>query len=101
MDLKESTNAQLKAQAIKLLCFMISSAHGLLDEPKLYGPRRLVDAAEKLLELLEGTDIYDPSWRELANHIRSGKNHMQRDEDYSREFLDSVMDIATQLLLKT
>ncbi len=101
MELKESNSAQLKAQAVKLLCFMISSARGLLDEPKLYGPRRLVDAAEKLLELLEEADIYDPSWREMANHIHSGKALMHRDEDYSKEFLDSLMDIATQLLLKT
>ena len=101
MELRDSPDDQLRADAFKLVCFMISSARGLLDEPKLYGPRRLVDATDMLLELLEGADTYDPSWRELANRLRSGKDPMQRDEDYSREFLDSLMDIVTQLLLET
>lgn len=101
MELQEPTDAQLKAEAVRLLCFMIVCARGLLDEPKLGGPRRVLDATERLLDFLEGADIYDPSWGELADRVSTGKAFMQRDEDYSREFLDSLVDIATQLLLET
>jgi hypothetical protein len=100
MEPSDPTSPQPKAQAIMLLCFMITSARGLLDEPKLGGPRRLLDSAERLLDFLEQVDIYDSSWHELGAHIRSGKAVMQRDEDYSREYLDSLVEMATELLLE-
>jgi hypothetical protein len=101
MEPSDPTSPRAKAQAIMLLCFMITSARGLLDEPKLGGPRRLLDASERLLEFLEQVGIYDASWDELATSVRTGKSIMQRDEDYSRRYLDSLVEMATQLLLES
>ena len=98
-NMTDSPNPQ--EQAVRLLCFMVSSARGLLDEPKLYGPRRLVDATEQLLSLLEQAGIYDRSWDELKEFIHSNRGHMQRDAEHAREFLDSLMELAVELLLET
>jgi len=87
-------------RAIRLLCFMISSARGLIDEPKLYGPRRLVDGAEMLLELLEALGMQESSLSDLKERIHDGKQLMQRDEAYSRSFLDELMLLATELLMQ-
>lgn len=50
-------------QIDQLICYMASSARGLLDEPASYGPFRLIDAAARLLEILEAEY---PSDEELA-----------------------------------
>jgi hypothetical protein len=43
----------LSDKHFQLLAFLITSARGCVDEPKLYGPLRLLDAASKLIEIME------------------------------------------------
>ena len=42
-----------------LLCYMGSSARGLLDEPISYGPFRLIDGISRLIGILEEEGIID------------------------------------------
>lgn len=37
----------------ELVGFLVASARGLMDEPADYGPMRLLDAAERLVDALE------------------------------------------------
>ncbi|MGC8718321.1 MAG: DUF6092 family protein, partial [bacterium] len=46
----------LKSDQFKLLSFLITSARGCVDEPALYGPLRLVDAAARLIRIWEKED---------------------------------------------
>ena len=62
-------NDGLRPQIIDLLGFLLTSAHGLFDEPKSYGPLRLVDAAGRLLEISADAGIND----EFLNSI--SKSH--------------------------
>lgn len=39
-------------EAFELLAFLVTSARGLLDEPRAYGPRRLLRATQKLAGFL-------------------------------------------------
>lgn len=49
----KSTDDILKDDHFKLLAFLITSARGCVDEPVLYGPLRLVDAAARLIDIME------------------------------------------------
>jgi len=40
-------------EIIKLFAYMITSARGCVDEPKIYGPFRLVDSISKLYGILK------------------------------------------------
>lgn len=48
-----STDGLLSDKHFQLLAFLITSARGCVDEPKLYGPLRLLDAASRLIEIME------------------------------------------------
>ena len=48
-----STDGLLSDKHFQLLAFLITSARGCIDEPKLYGPLRLLDAASRLIEIME------------------------------------------------
>jgi hypothetical protein len=52
-------NHQLKDELTALVIFMLASAHGLHEEPGSYAPFRLLDAAGRLIEVMErhGMDI--------------------------------------------
>ncbi|NJE60701.1 DUF6092 family protein [Thermococcus sp. 21S7] len=47
-----STDGLLSDRHFQLLAFLITSARGCVDEPKLYGPLRLLDAASRLIEIM-------------------------------------------------
>jgi len=44
--------ALTQEEALELLAFLVTSARGLVDEPREYGPRRLLRAAQKLAGFL-------------------------------------------------
>ncbi|MGC8974654.1 MAG: DUF6092 family protein [Thermoprotei archaeon] len=49
----ENTEDIIRDEHFKLLAFLITSARGRVDEPHLYGPLRLVDAASKLIDIMK------------------------------------------------
>ncbi|GAI08306.1 unnamed protein product, partial [marine sediment metagenome] len=50
---------KLEKEIFELICYIMVSARNLDQETKMYGPFRLVDAASKLIEILEKNGIYD------------------------------------------
>jgi len=40
-------------EIIKLFTYMVTSARGCIDEPKIYGPFRLIDSISKLYSILK------------------------------------------------
>jgi len=59
----------LRKQIVDLLGFLLTSAQGLFDEPKSYGPLRLVDAAGRLLEISADAGLNDDFLNSIRNTI--------------------------------
>jgi hypothetical protein len=69
------TTEDLTGELLLLIGFMLTSAHGLVDEPKSYGPARLVEAAGRLLDMMEERGMLDDSLKEskgIIDHERFG-----------------------------
>lgn len=75
------------------LCYLASSAVGLVEEPKLYGPLRLVDAAEQLLGIMEELGWADPFLRDLRSFVASEKEKAMIDEQGFMAFLHELVNM--------
>ena len=76
----------------ELLAFLITSARLCVDEPKLYGTFRLVDAASRLLGFaLESDQLEDKqSLQQLKDEIDEKKFLMTTDQEGYVQFLDDL-----------
>ncbi|MEW5922242.1 MAG: DUF6092 family protein [Bacillota bacterium] len=81
-----------------LLCYLASSARGLLDEPAPYGPFRLIDAVSRLIKILEAEDPEDEVLVNIRTFIDNGKYLLMTDMDAFKKVLDdTVIALATWL----
>ena len=82
----------LEARVFDLIGYMATSGRNLLDETPLYGPFRLVDAASRLIHILEEAGIASSRLSKLRKRIDAGKYSVMADTEQFRGFLDSVVD---------
>jgi len=97
---KSSTGAEDKSrdEFFALLAFLVTSARNCVEEPKLYGPFRLIDGASRLIEILEGAGIADEFLVEMRGKIDGGKYSVMGDKDEFIKFLDDLtLDFADKL----
>ncbi|MFV2043478.1 MAG: DUF6092 family protein [Anaerolineales bacterium] len=80
---------KLKEELFLLVGFLLTSAHGLYDEPAKYGPLRLIDATHRLLVALESTGLDDPFLADLREGL-DAKRSGNSDAQSTRSFLDLV-----------
>jgi hypothetical protein len=59
----------LRDELLLLVGFLLTSAHGLLDEPQSYGPTRLLDAAGRVLDMMDEQGLIDDSLRGIKAQI--------------------------------
>lgn len=79
-----------------LLAFCITSAIGLLEEPPIYGPLRLIDCMARLIRLGRETgQLQDPALAELEQYIEANKLTCMYD---TKEFRQHLQEIAFRLL---
>lgn len=89
---------QLKSDFFVLLAFLVTSARNCVEEPKLYGPFRLVDGASRLIGILEEADIADEFLVEMKRKIDDKKYSVMDDKDKFIKFLDDLtLDFADKL----
>lgn len=81
----------LKQDAHKLICYMATSACNLVGEPPLYGPFRLVDAASRLIDLLEENEATSNNLSEARQLIEDKKYLVMHDEQEFTEFLNELV----------
>ena len=82
----------------ELLSFLIVSARNCVEEPKLYGPFRLIDGASKLIEILEGEGLADEFLLKLRKKIEDKKFSVMGSKDEFTQFLDDLtLDFADEL----
>jgi hypothetical protein len=82
-----------------LVGFMLTSAHGLVDEPQSYGPARLLDAAGRLLDMIDEKGMLDESLKEIKAAIdreRFGpmddEGFVARLDDLAVKWTESIAD---------
>jgi hypothetical protein len=77
---------------LELLAFLVTSARLCVDEPKLYGTFRLVDAASRLIGfVLENDRLEDKQpLQQLKDEIDEKKFLMTTDQEEYVQFLDDL-----------
>ena len=92
---------ELREDLVNFVGYLLTSAHGLYDEPAGYGPFRMLDAAGRLLAIMEEAELADPFLKQLRLAIdeeRLGSS----DDQALRAFLDQVcLQYATELKKRT
>jgi len=86
----EIDREQLKGIFFELLSFLIVSARNCVEEPKLYGPFRLIDGASRLIDILEKAGIEDPFFQEIKEKIEQKKYTVMGDKNQFIQFLDDL-----------
>jgi len=82
---------KLEKEIFELICYIIVSARNLNQETKMYGPFRLVDAASKLIEILEKNGIYDEFLSQVRTMIEDNKYKVMTDKEEFVAFLDDLV----------
>ena len=86
-------------EIIKLFAYMITSARGCIDEPKIYGPLRIVDSISKLYRILkENNLIGNEEVAKIIEKIEDKKYSCMTDEKEFIAMLDDVIDDFVVLL---
>jgi len=97
---KSSTGMEdeLKSDFFNLLAFLVTSARNCIEEPKLYGPFRLVDGASRLIAILEEAHMADEFFVQVRKKIEDGKYSVMDDKDKFIKLLDDLtLDFADKL----
>jgi hypothetical protein len=78
-------------QLMELVGFLLSSARGLLEEPHSYAIFRLLDAAGRLLEVMDEQGLLDDSLQEIKAQVDGMRfAPMGEDEELAGE-LDALV----------
>ena len=89
---------KIRYDLLKLFCYMIVSARGLVEEPKLYGPLRLLDSVERIITLLDNEGLADDFLKKERVKIEENKYLVMQDEAGFTKFLDElVIDFTKKL----
>jgi hypothetical protein len=89
---------QFQKSLFDLLSFLIISARNLVEEPKLYGPLRLIDGASRLIEILEKEGLSDEFLSKIRKKIEEKENSVMTNKDEFIELLDDLtLDFADEL----
>jgi hypothetical protein len=76
------TTEDLRDELLLLVGFMLTSARGLVEEPKSYGPSRLLDAAGRVLDTMEEHGMLDQSLQEIKAQIDDERFGPMDDEGF-------------------
>ncbi len=84
---------------IKLFTYLVTSARGCMDEPKIYGPFRLIDSVSKFYNLLkENNLIKGEEIAKIVEKIDRKKYSSMTDEKEFVTMLDDIIDDFVALL---
>ena len=91
--------AAIGDEVFALATYMLTSARGCVDEPKLYGPLRLIEAISRLIALTESAGFpRDEYLIQAKKKIDINKHLVMESEEKFTNFLDEVLREFTQEL---
>lgn len=82
---------EFEQEFFELICFMVTSARNLIQENRLYGPLRLVDAVSRLVDILEKLDLKSPRLEAIKERIEEGENTVMESEEKFTAFLENLV----------
>lgn len=92
---------QFKDQALSLLAYAISSALGCVNEPKLYGPTRLVDMAERLIRFFDEQELLQAEGlNDIADRIEQDKFLCMDDKEAFVQMLKDTSGMMAEVIEK-
>lgn len=91
-----------RAALFRLVCYVVTSARGLVDEPKLYGPMRLITAASELIGIMEDLGLADEFLKGVSGRIdRDARANLLKGDQAFIEFLDSLILLLAKKVKET
>lgn len=81
---------ELRTACLELLTYLATSARGVIYEPRLYGPLRLMEAANRLIHLMQRLGVSDPELDALAERITAEAMLVSTDEARCVDFTDEA-----------
>ena len=85
----------------ELVGYMLTSARGLIDEPQLYDPFRLIDGVSRLCALLDDVTEYGDFFTKLKEKIDEGKFLVMTDTVAFVKLLDeAVLDYTKRFKME-
>ncbi|MEM3907673.1 MAG: DUF6092 family protein [Candidatus Micrarchaeaceae archaeon] len=82
---------KLKDDLVLLISYLVTSARGCVDEPKSYGPFRLVDAASRLIGIMNKYGLSDDVLNAIAQTIDKYKFSTMTDFNKFLSMLDEAV----------
>jgi len=89
---------ELNRSLFELLGYMLTSARGLIDEPPLYGPFRLIDGVSRLCGFLEDVAGYGDFYSSLKEKIDERKFLVMTNTDEFVKLLDEAVLDYTKMM---
>lgn len=89
---------ELRAAMLELLTFLGSSARGTIDEPKLYGPLRLIEAAQRVINVMEYLGVSDKELNAIADRFVVEAMEISLSETYCARFAEEAIEQFTEKL---
>jgi hypothetical protein len=87
----------LRRDLFLLVGYLLTSAHGLFEEPKGYGPFRLVDTAGRLLAIMDAQGMSDPYLDELRDALDAERTGVSSDEELRARLDELSVRYAAEL----
>jgi hypothetical protein len=99
MEKSRMNREKLESELTGLLCFLTVSARELMNEPKIYGPMRLVEAAQRLAELAEASGLDHGLLAEASQRIDAFPLDAlpEGEEEFVRFLDDLILLLATRV----
>jgi hypothetical protein len=91
----------LEDEHFQLLAFLLTSARGCIDEPPIYGPLRLIDAADKLISIIVkkyGRQLTE--LQEIRRKIEKARNLVLTNEEEFTKTLDELVRSLSKIIKK-
>jgi hypothetical protein len=91
--------AQIPVVSFEHFClFLVAAAEGLFQEPREYGPLRLLQALQRVAGLLAEHGVENPFLSEKAKQVDENTRSVMRDPSRFQEFVsDLVVDFGAHL----
>jgi len=90
----------IESDILKIFSYIVSSARGCIDEPKIYGPFRLLDTMSRLFYILKcNGEITNKEIEKIVEEIDKFKFNCKTDEKKFKIELDKIIDNLVEITL--
>lgn len=95
-----ATENILEDENFQLLAFLLASARGCLNEPPIYGSLRLIDAAEKTINIIIRKFGDMEEIHEIRKKIEKARSLVLLDEEEFTKTLDGIIMEISKIIQK-